>query len=500
MRFIPSPQPIHLWLRRSGNPRLLRQKPLLLKVLLQKTATLLSLPIVFLLTVSGGKADSARLKAPESYGAPNDPATVLRVKLQLQTDSPILEIMSSRPVRPVITKTQHPPGLRIDLGNAQMSVRHKEITVENALIDAIQLDQTALSPPVVSIIVNERKPLSYTWDAAGNRLRIRLHMESEEAKARPLSVPVLTRHTEVEPVAVPLSTGGAVMFADRQASGSAFSAGFRTETLRLSRGGVVHICPGTTVSIIHPQNGGDLLLAMGVGALETHYALEESADTILTPDFRILLRGPGEFHYAIRADSRGNTCVRALPGNTAPVVVYESIGNGQFEVVPSEKLVFHGGHLSATDTAFHSGQLSEIETVIPDDCGCPSPVPVLRAELPAASPPVENNIPSKSAAPQSTAEAALTRPTERQNVPDGPEIATSFPLATKEKTADFEATLVFSQKGPPPPMPVDLPLSSRGISFPDAAVAPPALPRVMNQKAHKGVLRKVTRFFSRIFG
>ena len=159
--------------------------------------------MLFLLTVSGGKADSAKLKAHESAGAPNDPATVLRVKLQLEKDSPILEITSTRPVRPVITKTQDPPGLRIDLNNAQMSVRHKEITVQNALIGAIHLDQIALIPPVVSIVVNERKPLSYTWDAAGNRLTIRLHMESEEAKARPPSVPALTRDTETEPVAVP---------------------------------------------------------------------------------------------------------------------------------------------------------------------------------------------------------------------------------------------------------------------------------------------------------
>ena len=478
----------------------LRQKPLPLRVLLQKTAALLSLPLLFLLTVSGGRADSAKLKAHESAGAPNDPATVLRLKLQLEKDSPTLEILATRPVRPEITTTQDPPGLRIDLNNAQMSVHHKEITVQNALIGAIHLDQIALIPPVVSIVVNERKPLSYTWDAAGNRLTIRLHMESEEAKARPPSVSALLPHTETEAVAVPVSTGGHVMFADLQASGSSFSAEFNTETLRLSRGGEVHICPGTTVSIIHPKNGGDLLLAMGVGALETHYALQQSADTILTPDFRILLRGPGEFHYAIRADSRGNTCVRALPGNTASVIVYESLGNGQFEVVPSEKLLFHGGHLSATDTAFHSGQLSEVETVVPEDCGCPAPVPVLRAELPATPPSLENKISPGFAAPQSTVEAALTRPAALQNASDGTETAPLPPPGAKEKTPEFEATLVFSKMDPPLPKPVDLPLSGRQVSFPAVTVAPPPLPQVVNQKTHKGVLRKVKGFFSRIFG
>src|SRR5260370_9375056 len=137
MSFIPAPRSIHPKLQRCGNPMLLRQKPLLLKVLFEKTATFLSLPMLFLLAVSGGRADSAKLKAHESAAAGNDAAIVLRVKLLLEKDSPILEIMCTRPVRPVITKIQDPPGLRIDLGNSQIPVRHKEITLHNPLIAAI---------------------------------------------------------------------------------------------------------------------------------------------------------------------------------------------------------------------------------------------------------------------------------------------------------------------------------------------------------------------------
>jgi hypothetical protein len=471
--------------------------PLVLKELLRNTAAGLGLLMLLLLTASRGTADSTELKTRGSRATPNDPATVLRVKLQLDKDSPTMEITSTRPMRPVITRIEDPPAVTIDLNNAQISVHHKEIAVQSPLIKAIRLDQLALTPPVVRIVVSQRKLLSYTWDAAGNHLTIRLHVESEEAKAKPPSVPVIAKNAE--PVAVPVSAGRDLVFADRLASGTSFSAEFGRETLRLSRGGEVHVCPGTTVSIVHPKNGPDLMLAMGVGALETHYALEDSADTIVTPDFRILLRGPGEFHYAIRADARGNTCVRALPGNTAPVIVYESIGNGQFEVVPTEKLVFHAGHLSAADTAFHSGQLTQIETVVPDDCGCPEPGPLLRAEVPARPVLAGNNMSAVSLHSRSKVDADSPQATLSQKLPSGPEIAALPPLTHNEDPVKFAASLVFSREDARPLNLVDLPLYGRQIPLLYPNVAPPVSPQVVAKRTQKGVLRKVSGFFGRIF-
>ncbi len=472
---------------------------------LRKTAIYLTLLASFLSIALAVLASSADLKSRNSAHSTSDPATVSRVKLLLESDSPVMEIIATRPMRPRITTSQDPLALTIDLNNAQISVHHKEVAVESPLIEALHVDQLEQNPPVVRIVLGEHTPLSYTWDAAGNKLTIRLHAESESARARPTSPTVLT--TTPEPVALPAIPSGKVVFADRLASGTAFSAKFATESLRLARGGEVRVCPGTTISVFHPKDGPELMLTMDVGALETHYSLEDSADSIVTPDFRILLRGPGEFHYAIRADSKGNTCIRSLPGNTAPAVVYEAIGDGKFEVVPTERLLLHSGRLSATDTAFHSGQLTQVETLVPDDCGCPPPVPVLRADLPTLPILAESSAPSNvSLDPQPVDDTTPPQSAPIQTLSSGPEIAALPPLPPSQKPVQFGASLVFSRKDALRPRLVDLPVSTREIRALDMNVASPAPqlpaeqpPEQQKKAKQKSVFRKVTGFFSRIF-
>lgn len=169
--------------------------------------------------------------------------------------------------------------------------------------------------------------------------------------------------------AVELAAGGAKVM-----SGSWVSAGDATAVLKLDRGGEVRVCPKTSISVATSQSGRDLMFGLSVGGMETHYAVATSADSVVTPDFRILLAGPGRFDFAIEASKNGDTCVRALPGNTSSLIVSELMGDGTYQVKPAERLVFHDGRVANPD---HENAT----------CGCVAPAPVLKAEATPPPPP-----------------------------------------------------------------------------------------------------------------
>ena len=441
-------------------------------------------PVILLAWVSG-RAQSPVAKQPST-------AVVRAVRIVPATGGPTLEITSTRPLTPAIQKIENPPRLVIDLPGANLALVQKHINFRNGQIRGIRLNQFQETPAVARVVVDLLGPVDYTWDATGNRLMIRLHPEAEPL---PPPKPLWTAAVSAgpQPAYLPISsrTAGAVMLdGSRLANGSSVSAGPETAVLRLTRGGEVRVCPGTTVSITPSQNNRQLMLGMSTGAVEEHFSLGASADSVITPDFRILLAGPGEFHYAFRVDARGNTCVRALPGNTASVVVSELLGDGAYQVKPSEEVVFRAGRVSL------------IETALPTDCGCPAPaMPVMLASSsPSAvirdadepGPIHLAQVGGNSAGGDSRADYALSEKAWASNSAETAPLPASKP---NEVHIQVEAPFVFRASDlASPSAPRDLPLAEgRG----PAVLVPAALPPSKDE--HRGLLRKLKGFLAAMF-
>ncbi|MGD0513860.1 MAG: AMIN domain-containing protein [Terriglobales bacterium] len=449
-------------------------------------------PAALLLLTALLIASAAAQSQPKLLATTDAPAFVRSVRI---LPGPAVEILSNRPLVPVISSLDNPPRLVIDLPDADvpnglLSGGKNRIDSPSQEIRRVRINQYQNTPPVARVVVDLLKPVGHTWDAAGNRLMVRLRSD-DEVRAKPTSVPAFTEG--IQPVAVPLAPGssGTLVFAGRHAAaGSSVTAGSETSVLRLERGGEVLVCPGTTVSVTSSQNGRALMLGINTGALEAHYNLDASADSILTPDFRILLAGPGEFHYAVSADSRGNTCVRALPGNTASVIVSELLGDGNYQVKPTEQIVFH------------SGRLNLVDALVPASCGCPPPeIPVMRASAPSA-PVTDASLTSPIRLSQPGDES---KPAVPVNLP--PETAALPASKPNDVHVQVDAPFVFRAEDlpaskPTAAKPAPIPQVELAADFPrpatfSAEVLPP--PPSHAKPAHHGVFGKIKGFFAGIF-
>ncbi len=156
-------------------------------------------------------------------------------------------------------------------------------------------------------------------------------------------------------------------------SGSSIQAGTQAATLKLDRGGSVLVCEGTKLSVATSQTGRELLLSLNTGNLELNYSLGTEADTLLTPDLRLVLPGPGTVHVAVRVTPQGDTCVQSLPSNVSAITISETMGDATYQVKPDEAVVFTGGHLTQSSRSRQ-------------DCGCPKSVSTQVAQAPPPPP------------------------------------------------------------------------------------------------------------------
>jgi hypothetical protein len=215
------------------------------------------------------------------------------------------------------------------------------------------------------------------------------------------------------------------------------------------------------------------MFSLNSGNLEMNYPLGTAADTLLTPDLRLLLPGPGTVHIAVKVTPQGDTCVQSLSGNVAAIVVSETMGDATYQVKPDEAVLFKGGHLSEA-------------AATKQNCGCPVSPPTQVARVAPRPPPPGESKPTQ---------PAPKPPPPDQNV----HIAVSAPLVFRadDPTPDLAETVA------------SLKLEHNQVVQLDPVVLPPpepakthaqrTMPVVAQKEQKRGFFSKVGSFFATLF-
>lgn len=453
-------------------------------------AILLLLAVACFAAFGAAQTEPVHVNVVEEDEVP--PALVRSARIVMESDGPAVEIITTRPTVPVITQLQGPSRVVIDMPKSFLPEKTK-IAFRNDQISRVRIDQYKKKPPMVRMVLELTKPCGVGWDEAGNRLMIRIHPQQPNpavASASPNSpilaqgeAPASADGNEITGAVIPASSGAV--------NNSSVTATGETTIVRLERGGELRVCAGTTVSVTSSENGRDLMMGMSTGALEAHYQLDASADAVMTPDFRILLAGPGRFDFAISADSRGNTCVRALPGNTSTAVVSELMGDGVYRVKPTEQVVFRGGRLAARDAD------------VPADCGCPtSAVPVMRV---ATTVPANSGVASADAAAAASPSLPVTSAALQTSEPSAANVPAS---QSNDVHVQIEAPLVFRASDLPAdrasaenktPSPDNSVPSQAAASSPPSAEMTPTQPDPAPQPVHRSFFGRFKSAISSLF-
>jgi hypothetical protein len=292
------------------------------------------------------------------------------------------------------------------------------------------------------------------------------------AEAGPIAiVPLDSNHPDATAKvtgALEVSQGKAVI-----AASGTVTSGSETTQVTLPHRGVLRVCATTTVKLAADASvplgeTPGLMMAMDHGAVEMSFATGRNSDILLTPDFRILIGGPGAAEVKVRLGQHGDTCVdnagapsdrssslgwkAGAPSVNAPYVLVSSVfEGGAYRVQPGQRVMFQ------------HGSLHEVVDQEKEPCGCP-PAAAKGNEFPLA---------------QSEGLAPLPKP-----APNAVSLSSAPPQVVEPlvyKSADH-APQPATEAAPP------------AGSDANPAAKPPA------PKKRPGFLTSVKKFFRRIFG
>jgi hypothetical protein len=245
-------------------------------------------------------------------------------------------------------------------------------------------------------------------------------------------------------------------------SSGSVTAGDRPVVITLPHRGSLRICATTKISLTADSSvlstaaeaeTPGLMMAMDHGALEANFQTGKNSDVILTPDFRIIVSGPGTAAVQLRLGPKGDTCVDNR-GPNAPYVTVSSVFDGGVYRVQSDQRVM-----------FQHGSLNEVVDNEKESCGCPPEPPktVQGNEFPVAQ--SEGLAPLPVPPPNATAKGTVEAQATAQLSYDG---------AAKQTAATDEAQSASPQAALPAPAP--------------------------KAPAKTGFFSRIGRFFKKLFG
>lgn len=246
------------------------------------------------------------------------------------------------------------------------------------------------------------------------------------------------------------------------ATSGSITAGDRTATVTLPHRGNLRLCATTRVNLtadsstradLPPDESPGLMMALDRGALEAGFATGKNSDVILTPDFRIVISGPGIASVQVRLGAKGDTCVDNRGPNAPYVTVSSIFEGGVYRVQPDQRVMFQ------------HGSLNEVVDKEKESCGCPP-----------------------DAAPAQAAKANDFPVAQSEGLAPLP---TPPPNAVQKGTVQAQATVTLGYDGAKPAE------ATAKVESPPNVTQPPAQPKPTQKP---GFFRSIGHFFRKLFG